>query len=145
VPFAWLDDVAVDQRAHCLDGEQRDALGVQTYRPHRVAREPGHQSVEQLLHRRGVQRVQRQGSAVAPGAEPWPRQLELRTGEDQDEHRDVARPVDQVVQKVEQTGVGVLRVLDEQHDRLHLGQPLEEQPPAGEELLARHRRLRRLG
>ena len=35
--------------------------------------------------------------------------------------------------------VGVLGVLDHQHHRLHLGQPLEEQPPPSEELLGGER------
>ena len=58
---------------------------------------------------------------------------------DQHEDRQVAGPVDEVVEEVEQPGVRVLGVLDHEHDRLDRGHPLEEEPPAGEQLLLRQR------
>jgi hypothetical protein len=45
-----------------------------------------------------------------------------------------------VVQEVQQPGVGVLGFLDQQHHRLDRREPLEEQPPPGEQFLARQRR-----
>ena len=48
---------------------------------------------------------------------------------------EVPCPVDQVVEEVQQPRVGVLDVLHEQDHRVGRRQPLEEDPPAGEELL----------
>ena len=56
-------------------------------------------------------------------------------GEHQDEDGRIPGPIDQVVHEVEEPGVAVLGVLDEEHHRLRVGQPLEEQPPSGEKLL----------
>ena len=85
----------------------------------RRRRHPGHQGVHQLVHRRRVQRVQGQRAPVPPGAEPGPGLAELGPGEHQHVDRQVADPVDEVVQEVQQPGVGVLGVLDQQHHRLH--------------------------
>ena len=41
-----------------------------------------------------------------------------------------------MIDEVEQPGVCVLGVLDQQHDRVHLGQALEEQPPTSKQLLS---------
>jgi len=46
-----------------------------------------------------------------------------------------------MVQKVQQRRIGVLGILDQQHHRLGLGEPFEEQPPAREQLLAAQRRV----
>ncbi len=40
-----------------------------------------------------------------------------------------------MIHKLQQPRVGILRVLDQQHHRLGHGEPLEEQPPPGEQLL----------
>ena len=42
-----------------------------------------------------------------------------------------------MVQEVDHAGIGPLQVLDDHHDGQVLGQPLEEQPPTGEELFPR--------
>ena len=49
----------------------------------------------------------------------------------------VARPLKEVVQEVDETGVGPLQVLDDHYDGQVLGQALEEEAPSGEELLFR--------
>ena len=118
-----------------LDREQRDALGVGGDPGPGRRRHARHQRVDQRVHRAGVQRVQGQGDPVAAGAEAGPGLVQLGPGEHQHVDRQVPGPVDQVVQEVQQAGVGVLGVLDQQHHRLLGGQPLEEQPPAGEQLL----------
>ena len=48
----------------------------------------------------------------------------------------VARPLEQVLDEVEQAGVRPLHVLERQHGGIGVGQPLEEQPPGREEVLA---------
>ena len=55
----------------------------------------------------------------------------------------VARPLEQVVQEVNHPCVGPLQVLDDHDDREVLGQPLEEQAPAREELFFREHLRRR--
>jgi hypothetical protein len=77
------------------------------------------------------------GSVLRFRPAPTPRAgvAQLGAGEHQHVHRQVPHPVDQVVQEVQQAGVGVLRVLDQQDHRVLGRQPLEEQPPAGEQLL----------
>ena len=49
----------------------------------------------------------------------------------------VAGPLEQVVEEVDHAGVGPLQVLDDHDDRQVLGEALEEQAPAGEELFSR--------
>ncbi len=50
--------------------------------------------------------------------------------------RDAARPIDEVVDEVEQTVVGPVQVLEHQHQRPLLGKGLQEPPPGGERLAA---------
>ncbi len=53
----------------------------------------------------------------------------------------VARPVEQVLDELEQGRVGPLDVLEDEHGRVLVGQPLEEQSPAGKELVPFRRGL----
>ena len=105
----------------------------------RRRRHPRHQRLHQLVHRRGIQRVQGQRDPVAPGAEPGPGLAQLGAGEHQHVDGQVPGPVDQMVQELQQPGVGVLGVLDQQHCRSLRSEALEEQPPPGEQLLPRQR------
>ena len=75
-----------------------------------------------------------------PGAEPRPGLAQLGPGEHQHVDRQVPGPVDQMVQEIQQPRVGVLGILDQQHHRVLRREPLEEQPPPGEQLLPRQRR-----
>ncbi len=95
-----------------------------------------HQRVNQPVHRRRVERVEGERRPVAPGTPARSRCGQLGPGENEDVQGDVTRPVGQVVEEVQQAGVGVLRVFDEEDDRRADGEPLEEQPPAGEQFLA---------
>ena len=89
---------------------------------------------EQLAHRGLVQRRQGDERAAAAGAQSRSPVGQLRTGEADDEQRQVADPVDEVLDEVEQPLVGVVQVLDEQQDRTPPGEGLEEPAPAGEQL-----------
>src|SRR5262249_4262733 len=95
--------------------------------------EPG----EQLLHRGPRQRLEvdrgERALARAPGRAAVD---ELGAGQRDDEHRMVPRPLEQVLDEVEQALVGPLEVLEHEHDRIRVRQPLEEQSPRGEELMA---------
>ena len=44
-------------------------------------------------------------------------------------------PVEQILEEVEQTGVGPLEVFEYEDGRRHFGQTLEEDPPGREEVL----------
>ena len=54
---------------------------------------------------------------------------------DEHEERMAARPLEQVLEEVEQARVGPLHVLEDEDRRRLLGQPLEEDPPGREEVL----------
>ena len=45
------------------------------------------------------------------------------------------RPVEEVLDEVEQSSVCPLQVFEDEHDRTVVGEPLEEEPPGGEEAL----------
>ena len=70
------------------------------------------------------------------GAPAGPALLELRARERDHEERVVARPLEQVLDEVEQAGIGPLHVLEREHRRVGVGEALEEQPPGGEQVLA---------
>ena len=61
---------------------------------------------------------------------------ELRPGAADDEERDVAQPVDELVDEVEQAVVGPVQILEHEDERALLGERLEEAPPGGEGLAA---------
>ena len=52
------------------------------------------------------------------------------------EQRLVARPLQQVLDEVEETRVRPLHVLEGQHRRIRVGQALEEEPPCREQVLS---------
>ena len=117
-PLDGLHDVPVDQRAHRLHGEQRDALRLGGDRRTGGRWHAGHQRIHQRIHRRpdpagrgsawsgcGRRRT-RAGSAPA------------RAGRTPARRPAVPGPVDQMVEKVQQARVGVLGILDQQHHRL---------------------------
>ena len=56
--------------------------------------------------------------------------------ERQDVDRRVTRPFEQVLNEVEQRLVSPLHVLEDEHRRVDVGQPLDEQPPRREEVIA---------
>ena len=70
--------------------------------------------------------------AGAPGRSPLD---QLGPRERDHEQRVVPRPLEQVLDEVEQRRVRPLHVLEGEHGRVGLGQPLEEQPPGREQIL----------
>ena len=71
-----------------------------------------------------------------PGAPGRAALEQLRPGERQHVDRRVARPLEQVLDEVEQRLIRPLHVLEDEHRRVDVGQPLEEQPPGREQVLA---------
>ena len=59
---------------------------------------------------------------------------ELGPGGAHDEERNLDRPVDEIVDEVEQAVVGPMEILEDEHERPALRERLEEAPPRGEGL-----------
>ena len=90
----------------------------------------------------GAERLERQRGRVGdPGGPARPALGELGSGEAADEDRVLARPVEQLLEEVEQALVGPVHVLEQQDHRIAVREPLEEQPPGREQLLAHQPRL----
>ena len=103
----------------------------------RVDRRPAEQRVQErrrlLLGERREQDRRRVDLAAAPAGSPR-QQLGARRAED--EERDAARPVDEVVDEVEQRVVGPVQVLEDEDERPLVGDRLQEAAPGGERLVA---------
>ena len=112
--------------------------------PRSVSGRPGANPSSTSLHRFAPQRLEVQRAEVAlprPPAGPAIVQLGPRHGDD--EQRMVARPLEQVLDEVQQRGVGPLQILEREHDRVGAREALEEQSPGREQILAGARRLLR--
>ena len=70
--------------------------------------------------------------ARAPGR---PLLEQLGPGEGDHAQRRVARPLEQVLDEVEQRRVRPLHVLEREYRRIHVREPLEEETPGGEQVL----------
>ena len=98
---------------------------------------PRHEPARAARACRVVERLEVEGEEVAPAGAPVGPSLEqLRPGQRDDEDRDVAAPLEQVVDEVEQARVGPVEVLEDEDDRAVVGDALEERPPRREQLLA---------
>ena len=90
-----------------------------------------------LLVRQGRERERRRVELPAAPARPTDEELRPRRAHDQE--WDVARPVDQLVEEVEEAVVGPVQILEHQHGRAALGECLEEATPGRGPLLHRLR------
>src|SRR2546428_12755669 len=84
--------------------------------------------------------MQRREIAVA-GAPVRPLVEELGTREDQDEERARPRPLEQVLDEVEEARIGPLHVLEHEDGWICVREPLEEEAPGREQVVALVRRL----
>ena len=84
--------------------------------------------------------MQRREVAVA-GSPVRPLVEELGTREDENEERARPRPLEQVLDEVEEARVGPLHVLEHENGRIRVREPLEEEPPGSEQVVALVRRL----
>ena len=101
-----------------------------------VVGKPGHEAGQELLHRLLRQRLEvERGEAPLAGAPGRPPLQQFRPGQRDHEDRRASRPVEQVLDEVEQAGVGPLHVLEGEHRRIAVGQALEEEAPGREEIL----------
>ena len=130
------EQAAVEQHPHRLDRVQRHTLGAREDLLAQRRRKTGHEPDQQLLHRGGGQRLEVERAEVAlAGAPARPALEQLRACERDHVERRVARPLEQVLDEVEQALVRPLHVLEREHRRIDVGEPLEEQPPRREQIL----------
>ena len=129
-------DPAVDQHPDRLHGVERDALGAfEDPRPDLVGRARD-RVAEQGRHLGLGQRLEedrREVPRAAPQAGPALR--ELGPGQRHHEQRAIARPLDEVLDEVQQRAVGPVDVLEHHHGRSLVGDPLEEDPAGREQVL----------
>ncbi len=110
------------------------------FRPHndgpdRRLRQAWHEAREELSHRclvEGLQ-VQRQEGALA-GAPSGPPVEELRAGQGDDQDRDVAAPLEEVLDEVQRPGICPVEVLEQERDHAGGRKALEERAPGQEQL-----------
>ena len=103
---------------------------------------PGHEAGQHLAHRGFGQRLEvDRGEVALAGAPVGPPLEQLRPGEGHDVDRVGARPLEDVVDEVDQARVRVVEVLEDQDHRRRRGEALEERPPGADELLRRDARL----
>jgi hypothetical protein len=129
---AWTvlrQQLAVEEHPDRLDRVERNALGAVEDAASDLVGQAGDQALERLAHRVVGQR--REGDVRAPG---WALGGDLRPGERQDEDRVLGRPLDEVVDEVQQPRVGPLDVLEDHHHGSGGRDALEEQPPAREQV-----------
>ena len=131
-----IEQAAVEQHPHRLHRIQRHPFSARQDLLAQTRRQAGHQPLQQLLHRALRERLQEErGEIPLAGAPARAALLQLRTGQGDHIDRVLARPLQQVLDEVEQARVRPLHVLEGEHCRVRLRQPLEEQPPGREQIL----------
>ena len=129
------EEAAIEQHPDRLDRVERDALGASEDAVAHLRRHAGDKAGEQCLHRRGRERVEvDRREAALPRTPARTAGHEFRAGECDHEDRRVARPVEQVLDEIEQTRVGPLEILEREHDRIGVGEALEQQAPGREQV-----------
>jgi hypothetical protein len=135
--FHGLQAPLAREHAHGLDDVQRDTVSARDDRLGCGVRQPGDEAREQLPHRDVGQRVETEHGEVPLVRPPLTAPVEeLRAGEGHEEQRSVPRPLEHVVDEVEQAAVGPLQVLEHEHRRPLPRHVLEEHPPRREERIA---------
>ena len=102
---------------------------------------PGHEGVDERVHRPRVERIEGDAHPIATGPESGTALLDLGSGEHEHEDRLVAGPVDEVIEEVEQLVVGVVGVLDQEHHRVGAS-PAARRTAASRRTAPRARELR---
>ena len=134
-----LDRAPLAEHAHILLGVERVPARPREEGRLRLRREHGllQQSEYELSGLRLRERRQRDRGRVRLAATPaGPPREQLRPRARDDEQRNARRPVDEVVDEVEQMLVGPVQVLEDEDERPLRGEILEEPPPSRERLAA---------
>ncbi len=136
-PVDRLELAAVDEHPEGLDRIERHALGPVEDAFRDVGREPGSEPGEQLGHRHPRQRIEMEADVVPAAHAPIRAGLEQRrAGQGHDQDRSAGRILGEVLDEVEQAAVGPMEVVEQEHGRAAVRDPLEERPPGRERLLA---------
>ena len=137
------EQAAIQEHPHRLHRIQRHPLRSPQDLCAQPLRQARNEALQQLLHRSLRERLQVQACEV-----PLPRTptraalLQLRPGQSNHVQREVARPLQQVLHEIEEARVRPLHVLEGEHRRVHVSQPLKEQPPGRKQILpVTHRSL----
>ena len=130
------EQTAIEQHAHGFHRVQRHAFGALEDLPPQALGQAGHEPLEQLLHGAFGKRLEVERREVAVARSPTrPPLVQLGPRERDHVEREIARPLEQVLDEVEQARVRPVHVLEREHGGVHLGEPLEEQPPGREQIL----------
>ena len=135
IAFA-LEETAVEKHADGLDGVERHALRSVEDLGLKLLLETRDEAVEQLLHRPLGKRLERQRGGVPAGRpEVGPAFQQVRPGEHQHEDAMVARPLEQVLDEIEERRIRPVHVFEDEDGRAALGEALEEDAPGREEVV----------
>ncbi len=124
-----------------LDRIQRDSVRPGDDRLDRPFRQAGHQTREELPHGGFRQGFEMDARETPLGVPLRPSLEELGAGQRHDVDRPTPAPLEQVVDEVEQSRIGVMEVLEDHRHSAVLGDPLEERAPGAEQLLGHDVRL----
>ena len=134
--LAGRKQAAVEQHAHRLDRVERDAVRALSDAADRVLGQARHEATEHVVDRLLGQRVERERGEVAQVRAPARVALrDVRPREGDDVDRMAPRPVEQVLDELDQRRVGPVDVLEDHDHRELVGHPLDEQAPRREEIL----------
>src|SRR5207248_8770420 len=101
-----------------------------------IVGQAGDEPVEELFHRRRRERLQGEGRRVASrGAEAETPLDQLGPRKREHEYGMGSRPLEQVLDEIEERRVDPLQVLEDEDDGAPLGEAFEEEAPSGEEIL----------
>ena len=135
-PRVLRQGTSVEEHPYGLDGVEGDALRSVAYPLLDLLGKAGHVAREEPMHRVLGERLQVEGGEVPLRGAPVGAMLpELRAREREDEDRRGSRPLEQILDEVEERCVGPLEVLEHHRDGQLLGHPLEELPPRREQVL----------
>ncbi len=130
------EESAVEQHPHHLHGVQRHAFGASQDLVPQLLWQPGDEPREELVHWLGSERLEGDGGEGPAARAPRRPPLEqLRARERHHVDRMIARPLEEVLDEIEQARVGPLHVLERQEDGIGVGEALEEESPGAEKLL----------
>ena len=133
---AFGEHALVDEAADRLDGVEGDALRPLDDAPTGGVGQVGHEPVQHLADDLVAERIEGQRAEAAAAQHEAAPVGAVRPCEHEEEDGVIAGPLEEVVEEVDHAGVRPLQILHDHDDGQVLGEALEEEAPAGEELLA---------
>ena len=133
-----LDSAAFAQHSHELLGIERIAAGAreQFGVPLGEGRVLIEEISEELVGLAVRERSERHGQGIWLAAAPaGPACEQLGTSGTNDKQRDAGCPIDQVVDEIQEVVVGPVQILEDEHERPTLREPLEKPTPSSEGLI----------